>query len=203
VARNSRAAWKRAPTRLYSCTRCFNPPSRKDAPSMKSVLATIAPAMDAFTRMYCPARRAVSAITSSVRLPSVAFRRPPTASPVFAATDSVAWLSRAASGTMARMDSRKSSVGASDASVSAAKTTGTKSSSHSNGLWRISFSKVTFQLTLRARGRGSPRGCVEYRPCHVRSSRGRETVPVRSWRRHVRPSRSRRHREQHWLRWSA
>ena len=57
---------------------------------MNSVLVTIAPAIDAFTSMYCPARRAVSAITSSVRLPSVAFSRPPTASPVFAATDSVA-----------------------------------------------------------------------------------------------------------------
>ena len=90
MARNSRAAWKRAPARLYSCTRCFSPPSRKDAPSTNSVLVTIAPAMDAFTSVYCPARRAASAMTSSVRLPSVAFSRPPTASPVFAATDSVA-----------------------------------------------------------------------------------------------------------------
>ena len=32
-------------------------------------------------------------MTSSVRLPSVALSRPPTASPVLAATDSVAWLS--------------------------------------------------------------------------------------------------------------
>ena len=107
---------------------------------MNSVLVTIAPAIDAFTSMYCPARRAVSAMTSSVRLPSVAFSRPPTASPVFAATDSVAWLSSAASGTMARTDSTKSSVCASGASFSAAKTTGTKTSSHSSGLWRISFS---------------------------------------------------------------
>jgi hypothetical protein len=30
---------------------------------MNSVLVTIAPAMEAFTSMYCPARRAVSAIT--------------------------------------------------------------------------------------------------------------------------------------------
>ena len=43
---------------------------------MNSVLVTIAPAIDAFTSMYCPARRAASAITSSVRLPSVAFSRP-------------------------------------------------------------------------------------------------------------------------------
>ncbi len=52
----------------------------------------------------------------------------------------MAWLSSAASGTMARTDSTKSSVGASAASVSATKTAGTKTSSHSSGLWRISFS---------------------------------------------------------------
>ena len=84
---------------------------------MNSVLVTIAPAMDAFTSMYCPARRAASAMTSSVRLPSVALSRPPTASPVLAATDSVAWLSSAASGTMASTDSTKSSVCASGLSL--------------------------------------------------------------------------------------
>ena len=62
----------------------------KDAPSMNSVLVTMAPAMEAFTSMYCPARTAVNAMTSSVRFPSVALSRPPTASPVLAATDSVA-----------------------------------------------------------------------------------------------------------------
>ena len=66
---------------------------------MNSVLATIAPAIDAFTSMYSPARKAVSAMTSSVRFPNVALSRPPTASPVLAATDSVAWLSNPASGT--------------------------------------------------------------------------------------------------------
>ena len=55
-------------------------------PSMNSVLATMAPAMEAFTNVYCPRRSAVKAITSSVRLPSVAFSRPPTESPVLAAT---------------------------------------------------------------------------------------------------------------------
>jgi len=38
---------------------------------MNNVLVTIAPAMDAFTRVYCPAGNAVSAMTSSVRFPSV------------------------------------------------------------------------------------------------------------------------------------
>ncbi len=57
---------------------------------MNSVLVTMAPATDAFTSMYWPARNAVRAMTSSVRLPSVALSRPPTASPVLAATDSVA-----------------------------------------------------------------------------------------------------------------
>jgi hypothetical protein len=57
---------------------------------MNKVLVTMAPAMDALTSMIWPARSAVTAITSSVKLPSVALSRPPTASPVLAATDSVA-----------------------------------------------------------------------------------------------------------------
>ena len=134
VARNSMPACRRALARLNSCTWCFNPPSRNDAPSMNSALATITPAIDAFTSVYCPARNAVSAMTSSVKLPSVALSRPPTLSPVLAATDSVAWLSSAASGTMARMDSTNSRVCASGLSFWAANRTGTKASSHSSGL---------------------------------------------------------------------
>ena len=76
---------------------------------MNSVLVTMAPAIDALTSMYSPARKAASAMTSSVRLPSVALSSPPTASPVLAATDSVAWLSSAASGTMASTDRTNSS----------------------------------------------------------------------------------------------
>ncbi len=57
---------------------------------MKRVFVTMAPAIDALTRAYSPARSAASAMMSSVRLPSVAFSRPPMASPVRAATDSVA-----------------------------------------------------------------------------------------------------------------
>ena len=57
---------------------------------MKSVLVTIAPATEPFTRVYCPAWSAVIAITNSVRFPKVALSNPPTASPVFSATDSVA-----------------------------------------------------------------------------------------------------------------
>jgi len=44
---------------LYSCTWCLSPPSRNDAPNMNRVLVTIAPAIDAFTSMYSPARKAV------------------------------------------------------------------------------------------------------------------------------------------------
>ena len=61
VARKSRPACMRALTRLYSCTWCLSPPSRNDAPSMNSVLVTIAPAMDAFTSMYSPGAQARSA----------------------------------------------------------------------------------------------------------------------------------------------
>ena len=44
---------------------------------MNKVFVTIAPAIDAFTRRYCPACNAVSAMISSVKLPRVALRRPP------------------------------------------------------------------------------------------------------------------------------
>ena len=101
---------------------------------MNSVLATIAPAMEAFTSVYSPARRAVSAITSSVRFPNVALSRPPTVSPVLAATDSVAWLSNVASGTIASTESTNRSVCASGSSWWAANTTGTNTSSQSSGL---------------------------------------------------------------------
>ncbi len=101
---------------------------------MNSVLVTIAPAIDAFTSMYSPARSAVRAMTSSVRLPSVALSRPPAASPVFAATDSVAWLSSVASGTIASTDNTKSRVCTSGSSFAAANTAGTKASSQSSGL---------------------------------------------------------------------
>ena len=92
---------------------------------MNSEFVTIAPAIDAFTSVYSPAPSAASAITSSVRLPSVAFSSPPIVSPVLAATDSVAMLSSAASGTIARIERKKSAVCASGRSRSAASTIGT------------------------------------------------------------------------------
>ena len=140
VARKSSPACMRALTRLYSCSWCLSPPSRNDAPRMNNVLVTIVPAMDAFTSMYCPARKAASAMTSSARLPSVAFSRPPIASPVLAATDTVARLSSTVNGTMARTDSTKSSVCASCWSCWAANTTGTKASSQSSLLCWMSLS---------------------------------------------------------------
>ena len=109
---------------------------------MNKVLATMAPATEALTSRNWPARSAVMAMTSSVRLPSVALSSPPTASPVLAATDSVAWLRSAASGTMARTESRNRSVCASGASTSAANTAGTNTSSHSRGLCRIAPSSA-------------------------------------------------------------
>ena len=134
VARNSRLAWSRELTRLNSCTWNFSPPSRNDIPSMNSELATIAPAMDALTSMYWPAFKAASAITSSVRLPRVALSSPPTESPVLAATDSVARLSSAASGTMASTDITKSIVCASGRAACATNRAGTNTSSQSSGL---------------------------------------------------------------------
>src|SRR6266403_4876264 len=143
VARNSSPACTRALTRLYSCTWCLSPPSRNEAPSMNSVLVTMAPAIDAFTSMYCPARSAARAITSSVRFPSVALSNPPTASPTFAPTDSVARLSNAASGTIAITESTKLNVCASGRTVWQMNGAGTSTSSHSSGLWRISSSTLS------------------------------------------------------------
>jgi hypothetical protein len=103
---------------------------------MKRLLVTTAPVTDALTRSIMPARSAVIAMTSSVRLPSVAFSRPPTASPVLAATLSVDRLSRAARGTMATTERMKSIVWASGRACSAYRTTGTNTSPAYRGLWR-------------------------------------------------------------------
>jgi hypothetical protein len=99
----------------------------------------IAPAMEAFTSAYCPAFRAVSAITNSVRFPNVALSRPPAASPVLAATDSVARLRSTANGTMASTERRKRIVCASGEAFWTMKTMGTTASSQSNGCWRTSL----------------------------------------------------------------
>src|SRR6476646_8900913 len=108
---------------------------------MNNALVTIAPAMEALTRTYCPARNAARAMSSSVRFPSVALSRPPIISPVLVATDSVARLSKAANGTIAMTESTNRSVCASGLSTCAAKTTGTSANGQSNGLCRISLSK--------------------------------------------------------------
>lgn len=110
-------------------------------PNMNNALVTIAPAIDALTRTYCPARNAAKAMSNSVRFPSVALSRPPIISPVLAATDSVARLSNAANGTIAMTESRNRSVCASGLSICAARTIGTTANSQSNGLSRMSLSK--------------------------------------------------------------
>jgi len=130
---------------------------------MNSVLVTMAPAMDAFTSMYCPARKAASAMTSSVRFPSVALSRPPTVSPVLAATDSVAWLRSVASGTTASTESTNSSVCASGVSLAAANSAGTNSSSQSILLWAISFSRRFMVVGRAASGRFACAGVVRRR----------------------------------------
>src|SRR5579885_2836630 len=65
VARNSRPDCRRAPARLNSCTWCFSPPSRKDAPSINNVLVTIAPTIEALTSVYSPACNAASGTMAS------------------------------------------------------------------------------------------------------------------------------------------
>ena len=133
-------------------------------PSMNSELVTIAPATEAFTRSNMPARNAVMAMTSSVRLPSVAFSRPPTASPVFAATLSVAWLSKAARGTIASTASTNSVVCDSGAKCSPRKTAGTAASSHSSGFERRPR-RILFMIEVP--NSQLPRCCVAYMPTNT------------------------------------
>ena len=45
----------RALARLNCCSWYLMPPIRKEPPSMNNVLLTIAPAIDALTKRYCPA----------------------------------------------------------------------------------------------------------------------------------------------------
>ena len=116
---------------------------------MNSVLVTMAPAIEALTSRYSPARSAVSAITSSVRLPSVALSSPPTVSPVLAATDSVAWLSSAASGTMASTDSTNSSVWAWVRADGRRRTIGTNTSSQRTGVRRSRMITAAIGALLR------------------------------------------------------
>src|SRR4029077_13214046 len=160
VATNSRPAWRRALLRLYSCTWCLRPPTRNDAPSMNSVLVTIAPAMEALTSTYCPARNAAKPMSSSVRLPSVALSKPPIMSRVRAATDSVAWLNSAANGTMAATESTNRRVWASGLAIWARRTTGTSASSHSSGLRRISRSRAITVSPAVCERAGTMQSCL-------------------------------------------
>ena len=123
---------------------------------MNKVLVTIAPAIEAFTSTYCPARNAASAISSSVRLPNVALSRPPIVSPVRDATASVARLNSAASGTIASTDRKNSSVWASGFSACATSTIGTRTSSHSSGVLRMSLSKGMRSPRVRSAQTFSP-----------------------------------------------
>ena len=141
MARNSRAACTRALTRLYSCTWCFSPPSRNDAPSMNSVLVTIAPAIDAFTSMYSPGAQGGE---RDHQLGQVAERG------VQQAADRVARLGRHGLGGVAQQRRQRHDgqdrqheeqrVRVGRERLRRRRPTGTKTSSHSSGLWRISFS---------------------------------------------------------------
>src|SRR5579862_6019984 len=127
---------------------------------MNSVLVTIAPAIEALTSTYCPARNAAKAMSSSVRLPSVALSRPPIMSPVRAATDSVAWLNSAANGTMAATESTNRRVWASGLAICAKRTTGTSTSSHSSGLRRISCSSAVMAPPAVCQRAGTMQSCL-------------------------------------------
>jgi len=66
---------------------------------MKSVLVTMAPAIGRLDQHVLAGARAASAMINLGEVPSVALSNPPTASPVFAATDSVAVGEEPRSGT--------------------------------------------------------------------------------------------------------
>ena len=78
--------------------------------------------IDARTRSISPACKATVAMISSGALPKVAFRRPPTASPVRVEICSVAWTIRLAAGMMASAAEKKTRGGAAWARSSASET---------------------------------------------------------------------------------
>src|SRR5262245_29289186 len=140
---------------------------------MNRLFVTTAPVSEALTRSSMPARSAVTAMTSSVRLPSVALSSPPTASPVLAATLSVAWLNRPASGTIATTDKTKRSVCASGRRCSATRTTGTNTRNQYRGL---RTSSLPIELMVPSRRTDIATGPDTPTAAHVRQSAGDERM---------------------------
>ena len=89
VAGEQEPACSRAPTRLCSCT-ILEPAKQERAPNMNNVLVTIAPAMEALTRVYCPARSAASRDDEFRQVSERAIQEPARRCRRCLATDSVA-----------------------------------------------------------------------------------------------------------------
>jgi hypothetical protein len=105
---------------------------RHDADIKGAIAALVTEAVELETIIE-PHQRGMSAASASVFL-----RKPPNISPVLAATDSVARLSKAANGTIAATERTNRSTCAWGLKTCVANTTGTKTSSRSKGLCRIS-----------------------------------------------------------------
>jgi len=121
---------------LNYCAWCLSRQQERCA-SMNSVLVTIAPAMDAFTSMYSPARSAVRAMTSSSGFPSVAVEQTPTASR--SCRDELRSVAQQALRRHDSEDGKQKSRAAIRSGNAQLRHYGTNTSSHSSGLRRISF----------------------------------------------------------------
>ena len=91
----------------YFCSGYLMPPTRKAQPSTSSRFDRIEPSRLTCTMRSMPPKSATSDTISSVTLPKVAFRRPPTVSDVCIASCSVTKLTRSAMGAIASTERTK------------------------------------------------------------------------------------------------
>ena len=105
----------------------------------------ILPTMEAFTTSCSPARRAKSAMISSVALPKVAFINPPSAGPTRSDSSSVASPINPANGTMASAAVKKISRSG-RCNSSSAMLTGMNSNSQFNARSRIKRGKLKWPV---------------------------------------------------------
>jgi hypothetical protein len=111
TASSSEAEWTPAARALNRCSLWRKPPTTKAIPSTSSRLPRIDPINEAFTIRKLSALISRTHTISAVMYPKVAFTSPPRRGPIRAATCSVERPMRPASGTMAKAEVMKTTVG--------------------------------------------------------------------------------------------
>ena len=139
----------RMPVLLKVCFSRDKPPANIAKPRTKSRLPMIEPVIEAFTTSISPALSAKMPMMSSVALPKVALRSPPTTGVVRVANSSVDWPMSLASGTMASAERKKTVTGETPAKA-APIAIGTKARSAKNRL-SVAYRKRPIRVQFRAR----------------------------------------------------